>query len=77
MIPETAMEYTDGLMEVYITENTNRKIKMVKDTLGGQVAMNISENSRIICNGERESNKKTDNYTEFNMIKTSASAEAG
>ena len=48
MISETAMEYTDWLMEVYITENTYRKIKMVKDTLGGQVAMNISENSIIM-----------------------------
>jgi hypothetical protein len=41
------MEYTDGLMEMYITESGNRIIKMVKDTRGGQMAMNIAENGRM------------------------------
>ena len=56
MISTTAMEYTDGLMEVYITESGNRVIEMVKDIRGGQMAMNIAENGRITCNMERESN---------------------
>ena len=59
------MEYSDGL-EVYITENTNRRIKKVKDITSGQVAMNIAENGRMTSNGERESKKKTNNYTEIN-----------
>jgi hypothetical protein len=65
MVANTAMEYSDGL-EVYITENTNRRIKKVKDITSGQVAMNIAENGRMTSNGERESKKKTDNYTEIN-----------
>ena len=54
MISNTGMEYTDGLMEEYITENTNRVNMMVKDIRGGQVvAMNIGESGRITSNGER------------------------
>jgi hypothetical protein len=68
MISSTGMEYTDGLMEKYITENTNRVRKMVKDIRGGQMAMNIGESSRITCNGERESNKRREYYSEANMM---------
>jgi hypothetical protein len=75
MMPDTAMEYTDGLMEMYITESGNRINSMVKDTRGGQMAMNIAENTRITWNMERESNKKTENYTALNMMKASSSAE--
>jgi tetrahydromethanopterin S-methyltransferase subunit F len=49
-----AMEYTDTLMEMYIMENTKTIKRMVKDIRGGQMAMNIGENSRMACNGERE-----------------------
>jgi hypothetical protein len=58
------MEYTGGLMEVYITESGNRIIKMVKGIRGGQMEMNIAENTRMVSNRERESVIQTDNYTE-------------
>ena len=47
MISNTGMEYTDGLMDQYITENTNRVIKMVKDIRGGQVVTNTGESGTI------------------------------
>jgi hypothetical protein len=71
---DTGMEYTDGQVEKCITENGNRIRKMAKDITGGQVAMNIWEITRITCNGERESNKRTVYYTMSNTKKTSLSA---
>ena len=68
------MEYTDGQVGQYIMENTNRVIKKVKDITSGQMVMNIAENGRMTCNGERESKKKTDNYTEINTKQAIASA---
>ncbi len=68
MISSTGMEYTDGLMEKYITENTNKAIKMVKDIRGGQVvAMNIGESGRMVSDGEKESNKRREYSTETHM----------
>jgi hypothetical protein len=67
----TGMEYTDGLMEQYIMENGNRIIKMAKDISGGQMEMNIGESTRMTCYGERESNNRTEYYTETNTKKTS------
>jgi hypothetical protein len=69
----TAMEYTDGVKEQYITENTNKISKMVKDIRGGQVAINITENTRVACYGERESfsHNKLEKFSELNIIKTS------
>jgi hypothetical protein len=61
MVSNTAMEYTGGQVEMYITESGNKVIRMVKDTRGGQMEMNIAENGRITCNGERESVKQTEN----------------
>ena len=75
MMSNMAMEYTDGLMEVYIMENTRMEFNGEKDIAGGQMEMNIAENTRLACNGERESKKKTDNYTELNMNKVRSSAE--
>ena len=69
------MEYTDGLMEMYIAESGKKVIKMVKGIRGRQMVINIAENGRMTCNGERESKKKTDNYTELNMNKVRSSAE--
>ncbi len=61
MISNTGMEYTDGeRKEQYITENTNRIIKMVKDIRGGQMERNIGESSRMTSNGERESINRTE-----------------
>ncbi len=47
MIRNTGMEYTDGLMEKYITESGKRESLMGKDMTGGQMEMNIGESSRI------------------------------
>ena len=69
------MEYIDGLMEKYITENTNIKRVMVKDTRGYQMATTIAENGRMTFHGEMESVKKTDNYILLNTKKASSSAE--
>ena len=66
------MEYTDGLMEKYITESGNRIIMMAKHITGGQVAMNIGESGRIKCNGERESIKSREYYIEKNTMKASS-----
>ena len=54
MVTNTAMEYTDGLMEMYIMENTNRIIEKAKDITSSQMVMNIAENGRITRNGEKE-----------------------
>ncbi len=68
MISDTGMEYTDGQVEEYITENTNRVIMMVKDIRGGQVvAMNIGESGRMTSNGERESHKRREYSTETHV----------
>ncbi len=74
MISNTGMEYTDGEVEQYITENINWVIKMDKDITGGQMAMNIMESSRVTRDGDRESHKKTDYFTETHLKITSASA---
>jgi hypothetical protein len=71
MVSNTAMEYTGGQVGQYIMENTNRINRMVKDTISVQMALNITENSRIMRNRERESKKKTENYTALNMMKAS------
>ena len=64
MISSTGMEYTYGRVEMYITENTNREIKMVKDIGGGQMERNIGESSRMTRDGERESHKRREYSTE-------------
>jgi hypothetical protein len=75
MVTNTGMEYTDGLMEEYITENGNRIRKMAKDITGGQMEMNIGESTRITSNGEKESHKRREYYTEKNTKKGSSSVE--
>jgi hypothetical protein len=47
---------------------------MAKDITGGQMEKNIGENGRISFNGDRESQKKREYYTETNTKNTSASA---
>jgi hypothetical protein len=74
MVTITGMEYTDGQVEMYITENGNRIRKMAKDIRGGQMEMNIGESSRMTCDGERESNKRTEYCTETSTKKASSSA---
>jgi hypothetical protein len=57
MMTSTAMEYSDGLMEMYIMENGNRIIEKAKDITSGQLVKNIAENGRMTRCGERESKK--------------------
>jgi hypothetical protein len=64
MIANTDMEYTDGLMEQFIVESLNRIILMAKDITGGPVAINIGESTKMTWNMEKESNKRTEYYTE-------------
>ena len=47
MIRNTGMEYTDGLLEKYITESGKTVIMMVKHIRSGQMERNIGENGRI------------------------------
>jgi hypothetical protein len=75
MVTSKGMEYTDGLMEEYITDSTNRIIKMAKDITGGQMAMNIGESTRMTCNGERESNKRMEYFTETSLMESNSSVE--
>jgi hypothetical protein len=74
MMSSTGMESSDGLMKQYITESPNRVIVMGKDISGGQMEMNIGESTRMTRDGERESQKKREYYTEKNMMKASALA---
>jgi hypothetical protein len=62
-------------MEEYIMDSGNRIREMAKDIKGGQMAMNIGESSRMTRNGEKESHKRREYYTETNTKKASASAE--
>jgi hypothetical protein len=67
------MEYTDGRRkELYITENSNRILKMGKDISRGQMEMNIGESTRMTRNKEREYSKRAEYYTETNTKKASA-----
>jgi hypothetical protein len=47
-ITDKGTEYTDGQMEEWIKENTNRMNKMVMAIIGMKMAMNITENSRMV-----------------------------
>jgi hypothetical protein len=51
----TGMEYTDGQMEQYIMGNKNRIRKMVMAIIGIHLAMNTTESTRMIRDGEMES----------------------
>jgi hypothetical protein len=66
------MEYSDGLMEKCITENGKRVNKMGTDITGGKMAINILENSRMTCYGEKEYSKTKKNCIETIMNKASA-----
>ncbi len=67
----TGMEYTDGQMEMYIKDNTNKIISKVMHIAGGQVATSIMDSGRMIICMEKESSKRMANYTQSNMKKAS------
>lgn len=72
----TASEYTDGLMGQYTTDSGKMVTIMVMDIRGGQqMAMHIGDSSRITCNREKESNRRTEYTTETNMKQARSSAE--
>ena len=63
----TGMEYTDGKMELYIKDNTNKIIEKVMHITGGQVETSIMESGRMIICTERGSCKRKAYYTESNI----------
>ena len=60
----TGMEYTDGQMEQYIMGNKNRIRWMVIAIIGGHLAMNTTESTRMMHYGETELRKRATNYSE-------------
>ena len=46
-VSNTAMEYTDIIMEEYTMENGNKILKMAMDTTGGQMATNTMDSSKM------------------------------
>ena len=44
----TAMEYTDGEMEIYTMDSGNKRREMVMDIKGGQVATNTMDSTKMI-----------------------------
>jgi hypothetical protein len=60
----TGMENTGGQMEECIKENTNRIKEMVMAIRSIQMAMNITENTRMTRSRERESQNRATNYSE-------------
>ncbi len=67
----TGMEYKDGQVELYIKDNSNKIILKVMHIAGGQMALSIMDNTRMIRCTEREFSKRMASYTESNMNKTS------
>ena len=51
----TGMEYTDGQMDLYIKDNTNKVIEKVVHIKGWQVATSIMDSGRMIICTEKES----------------------
>ena len=49
------MEYSDGQMELYIKDNTNKIKEKVMHITGGQVATSIMDSTRMIRSTEKES----------------------
>ena len=61
---DTGMEYSDGQMEEWIKENTNRVKATVIAIRSLQLAMNIMESSRMTRCRDMESAKRATNYSE-------------
>ncbi len=66
----TGMEYTDGQIELYIKDNSNRIMSKVMHIEGWQVATSIMDSGRIIISTEMELNKRMASYTESNIKMT-------
>ncbi len=59
----TGMEYSDGQVEVYIKDNTNKIIEKVMHIEGWQAATSIMDSGRMMISTERELNKRMASYT--------------
>ena len=70
-VTNTAMEYTDGQMEVYTMDNGNKIRKMAMDMKDGQVATNTMDNTKTVRKMEREFDKCKANYSASNTNKIS------
>jgi hypothetical protein len=66
-VTDTGMEYTDGQMEQYIMDKGNRVKKMAMDITEMQMAKNTMDSTRMTTNKEKESLKRMDNYSKYNM----------
>ncbi len=67
----TGMEYSDGQLEMYIKDNSNKIKEKVMHITGGQMARSIMESSRMVRCTEREFSKRMASHTESNMKKAS------
>jgi hypothetical protein len=54
-VTSTGMEYSDGQMERFIKDNSNKIKEMVMDITGGLMAMSIMDSTRMIRSTEKES----------------------
>ncbi len=70
-----ALEYSDGQVEVYIKDNSNKIKEKVMHIRGVQMAMSIMDSTRMIRGMEKESIKTKAYYTELNMKMTKLSAQ--
>ncbi len=68
-MPSTGMEYSDGLVELCIKDNTNKMIEKVMDITGIQLAKSIMDSTRLIRCTEREFYYRMPSYSESNMKK--------
>ena len=63
-VSNTAMEYSNGQVELYIKDNSNKIISKVMHITGGQTPMSFMDSTVMIRNTEREFSKKVVRYTE-------------
>ena len=69
----TDMQYSDMLMDQYITDSGKRINMMAMDTTEILMEMNILESTKMTRNGEREYPKRKEYYIETNIKKETAS----
>jgi hypothetical protein len=69
----TDMQYSDMLMDQYITDSVKRVTMMAMDTTERMMEMNILESTKMTRNGETEYLKSTEYYIETNIKKVTAS----
>ncbi len=63
-VSNTGMEYSNGEVELYIKDNSNKIISKVMHITGGQTQMSFMDSTVMIRSTEREFSKKIASYTE-------------